>query len=451
MTYRTKLFHALAACGVALLTTVLPAAPVSARTAANTRPNVLILLMDDARTGMTWVMPKAMSWMGDGGTYFPKTVVTTPSCCPSRSTILSGRYAHNTRVTQQTGIGNLDHTRTLEHDLKLAGYQTAAVGKLFNDWNVSTRPPYFDHWALTNGGYDNARFVVDGKAVTVPYSTTFIAQQVNRYLDGFESHDGQPWLLYAGFTAPHSPFTPEQKYANVSYPWSGNPATAETDRSDKPAYVRRFNSTLAAGAATRQAMLRTMLSVDDAVDAIHRHLDALGEQNTLVFLLSDNGKFFGEHKLVEKFMPYLQAEQVPLYVRWPGHTTVAQDNRMAANLDITPTALAAAGVRPSYTYDGRDLLAPPSRTHLLFEYWRDPSNGAGIPSWASTYVADRYIYTEIYNDDGSVLDREYYNLANDPWQLTNLFHDGVPGNDPAIGPLSRALAAERVCAGSGCP
>jgi arylsulfatase A-like enzyme len=216
--------------------------------------------------------------------------------------------------------------------------------------------------------------------------------------------------------------------------------------------VRNFNFTVEKGAAVRQAMLRTMLSVDDAVDAIHRHLVALGEdRNTLVFLLSDNGKFFGEHGLQEKFMPYLPAERVPFYMRWPGHFTARQDNRLAANLDVTPTALAAAGLTPSYQYDGRNLLATGTRDRLLFEYWRDPSNWAGIPGWASSYVAGRYMYTEIYNDDGTVLDREYYNLAADPWQLTNLFHDGDPANDPPIAPLSAALTAQRACAGRTCP
>ncbi|WP_165449340.1 sulfatase-like hydrolase/transferase [Krasilnikovia cinnamomea] len=439
---------AAAAC-VAALTGPPPAGAITAQ-APNTRPNILILLMDDTRTGMTWVMPKATAWMADGGTYFPKAVVTTPSCCPSRSSILSGRYAHNTRVIQQSGIGNYDHNKTLQHDLKAAGYRTAAVGKLFNNWNIHLKPPHFDNYAL-GAGYNNAFFDVDGKGVTAPYGTTFIGQQVNRYLDAYERTDSKPWFIFAGFTAPHAPFTPEPKYANLSYPWSGNPAVAETDRSDKPAYVRNFNQTLAQGAATRQAMLRTLRSVDDAVDVIHQRLDALGESNTLVFLLSDNGKFFSEHKLLEKFMPYLQAAQVPFYMRWPGHLPNAQDNRLAANIDLTPTALAAAGLTPSYRYDGRNLLAPGGRDRLLFEYWRDPDNGAGIPTWAATYVAGRYQYTETYGTGGAVVFREYYNLATDPWQLTNVFNDGKPGNEPAIAPLSTALKAQRTCVGSACP
>ncbi|GAB3830721.1 alkaline phosphatase family protein [Dactylosporangium cerinum] len=439
----------------ALLATIVMAATLVApaqAVAAPARPNVLLLLMDDARTGQTFVMPRALAWLRDHGTSFPNAMVSTPSCCPSRATILSGRYAHNHHVTQQSAVGRFDHTRSLQHELYTAGYRTAAVGKLFNTWDLTRRPPYFDQWALTGGGYVDADFVVDGVATKAPYSTTFIGSQVNRYLDRFERDDARPWFIYAGFTAPHAPQVPEPRYANVSYPWAGNPATRETDRSDKPAYVRHFNRTQEQGAEERQGQLRTLRSVDDEVESIRRQLEARGElENTLVILMSDNGKFWGEHGLQEKFMPYLQAERVPLLMSWPGRLDRGDDPRLAANLDITPTVLAAAGLTPSYQVDGRNLLVPGDRSALLTEYWRDPANGAGIPPWASTYVPERYRYTELYDDTGAVIDREYYDLARDPWQLTNLLRDGVPGNDPALGPLSAALARQRTCAGPACP
>lgn len=423
-----------------------------AQAAAPKRPNVLLLLMDDARTGQTSAMPRSLAWLGEHGRTYPNAMVSTPSCCPSRASILSGRYAHNHRVTQQAAINRFDHNRSMEHELHTAGYRTAAVGKLFNTWDIKQRPPFFDEWALTGGGYTGADFVVDGTPAKADYSTTFIGGQINRYLDRYEHNDNQPWFIYAGFTAPHAPQVPEPKYANLSFPWDGNPATRETDRSDKPAYVRHFNHSQAQGAAERQEQLRTLRSVDDAVESVHRQLIARGElDNTLVILMSDNGKFWGEHGLQEKFMPYLQAERVPLMISWPGKLDGGSDARLAANIDITPTVLAAAGLTPSYQVDGRNLLQPDDRTALLTEYWRDPANGAGIPPWASTYVPERYRYTEIYDDTGAVTDREYYDLARDPWQLTNLLRDGTAGNDPPIAPLAATLARQRTCAGHNCP
>jgi arylsulfatase A-like enzyme len=417
------------------------------------RPNVLILLLDDARAGTTSVMPRTEAWLRGRGASFPNAIVTTPSCCPSRATILSGRYAHNHRVTRQAGIGNLDHSRTLQHELHAAGYRTATVGKLFNAWDIARRPPYVQDSALTGGGYVDAEFVVDGRRTRVPYSTSFIAAQVNRYLDRYEADDARPWFVYAGFPAPHAPFTPEPRYAGVRYPWDGNPATRETDRSDKPRYVRNFNVSRADGARVRQAQMRTLRSVDDAVETIRRRLVARGElTDTLVVFLSDNGRLWGEHGLPEKFMPYLPAERVPLMLSWPGRIRAGVDPRLATTLDVAPTVLAAAGLTPGYAMDGRSLLTPGGRRRVLAEYWRDPDNGAGIPTWASTYAPGRYRYTEIYAPDGSVADREYYDLARDPWQLANVLRDGVPGNEPALGPLAATLAADRRCAGADrCP
>lgn len=416
------------------------------------RPNLLVLLLDDARTGSTSVMPKAEAWLRRGGAYFPNTVATTPSCCPSRASIFSGRYVHNHGVTQQGAVGRYDHARTMQHDLEAAGYGTAAVGKLFNNWDRAKRPPGFDRWALTGGGYDNARFIVDGRHVTAPYSTTFIGEQVNRYVDGFEGDDARPWFIYAGFTAPHSPYTPEPKYANRAFPWQGNPATKETDRSDKPAWVRNYTVSEREGTATRVGQLRTLLSVDDAVEAVRRHLEARGElDNTLVVLTSDNGKAWGEHGLPGKFTPYVESVGVPIYLWWPGHARAGEDKRLAALVDLAPTLLAAAGLTPSYQVDGRNLLGPHRRDRVLLEYWKDPANGS-FPTWASTYAAGKWQYTEYYDRTGAMYDREYYDLVADPWQLTNVLRDGKPANDPALGPLAQALANQRRCAGTAdCP
>jgi hypothetical protein len=55
------------------------------------RPNVLVVVTDDARAETLQVMPKTRRWLADGGVAFTKGFATTPSCCPSRASILSGR------------------------------------------------------------------------------------------------------------------------------------------------------------------------------------------------------------------------------------------------------------------------------------------------------------------------------------------------------------------------
>ncbi|MFI5838915.1 sulfatase-like hydrolase/transferase [Catenuloplanes sp. NPDC051500] len=436
----------------ALLTGLMlaPAAPAEAAPTPR-RPNVLLVVLDDAGIGQTDVMTRTRAWLGAGGRDYTHAVTTTPSCCPSRSSIFSGRYVHNTGVTQQSKIDVFDHDRTLQHELKRAGYATAAAGKLFNGWELAEKPPYVDHWALQHGGYVKAHFNVDGTDVYPPYSTTFTGAKVVDYIDRFEREDdGRPWFIYAGFVAPHSPYTAEAKYAKTPLTWHSNPATRERDRSDKPAYVRKFRVNGREGAQTSIAQMRTLLSVDDQMELIRRRLTANGEiDNTLVVFVSDNGKSLGEHGLPTKFVPYQGSIRVPLMLWWPGRVPAGRDDRLAPLIDLAPTVLELAGLTPGYQVDGRSLLTGARRDRVLLEYWHDAVNG-GYPTWASTYAPGDYQYIE--NQVGDSVYREFYDLRRDPWQLNNLFAVRGPAGVPRPGVLAAALARARTCAGAhDCP
>jgi hypothetical protein len=65
------------------------------------RPNVLVIVADDQRWDTLSVMPKTDRWIRDAGVTFPRAMVATPLCCPSRSSIFIGDYAHNTGVHDQ--------------------------------------------------------------------------------------------------------------------------------------------------------------------------------------------------------------------------------------------------------------------------------------------------------------------------------------------------------------
>ena len=423
-------------------------------------PNVLVIVTDDQRTGTMVAMPKTLQWLGNGGVTFDQAYVTTPSCCPSRASIFSGRYVHNHGVVRQRLGANLDHRSTLQRELKNNGYLTAMAGKFLNRWNVGTRPPFFDRYAVAGGGYLNQTWGIDGVVKKIPtYTTTFIGNKAVEYLSAFnQSNDAKPWFLYLATFAPHSPRVPEPKYADVTFaPWPGNPAVNE-DVSDKPGYIRWrqvvANSTIQ---RVRTEHLRTLLSVDDMVDRVLRTLQTQGElDNTLVIYLSDNGHVWGEHRMIDtKFVPYRPSVQVPFFARWPGHLAAGtHDSRFVANIDIKPTALAAAGITPdpAYPIDGRSFLGADGRPRALTEYFFDDANAPNIQTWASIRTPT-YQYIENYNQpslNGGTF-REYYDLTNDPWMLTNLYRDGNAANDPPIPPLSSQLAADRQCAGSTCP
>ena len=449
---------------LAALAVILAAlAPADAH-AAPRKPNILVIVTDDQPLGTLEVMPATRRLFVRNGRSYPNAFVTTPLCCPSRASILTGRYAHNHGVLTQEPQA-FDVRTTIPRHLKRAGYLNALAGKYLNRWGASPSyapisPPYFDRWASTRpsgNGYYGTVFNVNGKQETIGgYSTDFIRRQTIRFLRDFERRDSRPWFMYTAVVAPHSPYRAKPAYRYAPVPlWLGDPSVFEDDRSDKPSFVQAANKTFTQGETVRAAQLRTLMSVDDMVAAIFSELGRLGEnRDTLAFFVSDNGYLWAHHGVINKTVPYLPSVKVPLMVRWPGSVRRGSvDRRIAANVDIAPTIAAAAGV----TVDGPPMDGRPlfdrrwTRDHLLVEYFAGDT--ARTPTWASLTALD-YQFVEYYDEDGGVTFREYYDLVLDPWQLTNTLADGEPANDPdpaRVAALARQLAQERRCVGAACP
>ena len=420
------------------------------------RPNVLVIVTDDARAETLEAMPKTRRWIAEAGVTYTNGFATTPSCCPSRASIFSGRYVHNHGVLRQQLAGKLDQTTTMASELRDAGYATAMAGKFLNRWPLERPPPGFDRYALANGGYYDQTWAVDGTTRRVPtYSTTFIGDRALAFLDEREAEDARPWFLYLATFAPHDPRVPEPKYADASFPaLDGVGPSAAAPVAGKPAYLAtRTDGRLAEAAKVRTGQLRTLLSVDDLVDRVMGRLQATGElEDTLVFFLSDNGYAWGEHRHVGKFTPYTESIKVPFLVSWPGRLPAGTtDDRLVATIDIKPTVLAAAGVPPRAgdVVDGRSLLDGRRRDRLLAEYWRDQANAPGIRDWAALRTP-AWQYIEDYHQPGGGTFREFYDLRSDPGMDRNLLADDDPANDPPAS-VAAELAAARACAGAGCP
>jgi arylsulfatase A-like enzyme len=430
--------------------------PAASRSAgATSRPNVLVIVTDDQRGGFS-VMPEARKWLKRGGTNYTNAFVTTPLCCPSRTSIFTGRYTHNHHVYSNDGEGgNLIQQSTLQYYLQQAGYETAMYGKYLNGWDISRPPPYFNHYAMTvtSNVYDHGTWNVDGTVKTIPdYNTTYISNKAQHFLNHAGS-DHRPWFLYLATAAPHDPFVAQAKYENAPVSrWNGDPAVFETDKSDKPPYVQNKHAGLIYGQRVRRAQFRTLMSVDDMVSKLAATLRTLGEdRNTLVLFISDNALMWGEHGLTRKGYPYPENIKVPFMMRWPGHVAAgATDTRIAANIDIAPTVLDATGVtpNPAYPMDGTTLFGTSSRNRLLEEHFNDVNRVTPAGIWAST-LTNTYEYTEYYATDGTTVTfREYYDLSTDPWELNNLLGDADPANDPNVAALSQQLAHDRACEGT---
>ena len=431
---------------------------VAADAAAVARPNVLLVVLDDATVqGANAMLADTKARVvGSVGVAYQQSFVAIPSCCPERGTLLTGQLPHNHGVTMQSRGGTLDKTTTLPADLRRAGYRTYHVGKLLHE-DVSVNPPagVFHRWLLAPSlaEYQDPTLNLDGRVATFPgYSTRVLGAHGRTFLQSAETaDDAAPWYLSLNFKAPHLPSTPEPRYAALSVPRLTFPD--EADRSDKPPYIRNQDIDAAESAPLRRDMWRTLATVDDEVVATLDWLAAHGElANTLVVLTSDNGYHHGQNRRTSKFVPYTPSLRVPLWVRGPGVAPGGSNGtRMVSGVDVAATVYDAAGITPSRRVDGDSLLDPSTRTEVYAEYFNDPNSGRLIPPCATVRSA-RWQYIETYDIAGGALTfREWYDLGSDPHMLVNLLADGNPANDPDTTAVARRLAAYRTCAGSACP
>jgi arylsulfatase A-like enzyme len=305
-------------------------------------------------------------------------------------------------------------------------------------------------------GYRDPDANVDGNHEQLQgYSTDLLGDFARGFVTDFDQMDQRPWMLIVGPVAPHPPARPEPIYRDAPLPrWKPSPAVREGDLTDKPPHLRSFDFTIEEARRFRRRQLRTLLSVDDLVQELFTVLQEHGEiSQTLAIYTSDNGYLWGEHRLRGKEQPYGPSVGVPILIRWPDEIAPgARDSRIAANIDIFPTVLDAAGLdlTLSPALDGRSLFGN-DRSVILTEKL------AGKYRWAGL-LTKRYRYVEWYRRGASrPFFREYYSMRRDPWELRNLFGDGKKRNDPprisciadcnvcerAEGPSGRGLAPDR--------
>ena len=435
------------------------------------RPNIIFILSDDQRWDTTDdthalvpgedIMPGLRSELGGSGLEMVNAFMTTPLCCPSRSSILAGQYSHTTGVYTNTGenggADDFDDSVSIGTILQSAGYRTAFHGKYMNgypalwtppappyippgwdDWQAFRQVRYFDYIMIENGvqvsyGSDEA-----------DYSTDVLREKAKQFITDSVAL-GQPFFLHLSFKAPHGPFIPAPRHDGMFAalpPW--RPASHnEPDVSDKPTWVQNTPLLDAAEVTdldnTRIKQLEMLQAVDEAIGGsttygitgIMQHLRDLGiEDDTLVIYFADNGWHWGEHRYRAKNKPYEESIRAPMFVYYPKLAPLPRvDDRFALNIDFCPTfaelALRPTDPVPPITFDGVSLVrlfdstAPTWRTDFLTEGW--PASHV----WASVREHE-WKYTELPitpGDPFSDFEYELYDLVNDPLELNSLDDD----------------------------
>jgi N-acetylglucosamine-6-sulfatase len=420
-----------------------PSAPAaSSSPTARPKPNFVFILTDDLDEQPVALMPKLRSLLAEQGTVFSNAFATSPVCCPSRASMLTGQFAHNhgawRNVTCFATFRDAGHEQsTVASWLKGAGYRTGLVGKYLNkypfpDWTYV--PPGWDEWyanfddALSSDSYYDYGMNQNGTVVeygsrSTDYVTDVLAEKAVAFVRKASS-DARPFFLWFAPNAPHYPAEPAPRHEySRGERAPRTPSFNEEDMRDKPAWYQQFPLLTSADIADidwlYRRRLETMASVEDAIEAIVKALEETGKlSNTYIIFTSDNGFLLGQHRFPNgKAAPYEESIRLPLIVRGPGVPVRTLDHMVAA-IDLAPTFAALAQIEAPASVDGKSLgpllgASPPSfddwRKDLLAEW---ELIGEGLPSWAALRTR-----TWIYVDYPAVAGREYYDLVDDPYQI----------------------------------
>ena len=466
---------------------------------AKPRPNVVVIETDDQTLEEMRVMRNTLALIGQQGTTFDNNFVSLSLCCPSRSTFLTGQYAHNHGVLTNSmpngGFDKLDHSNTLAVWLQKAGYNTALVGKYLNGYKLADGiPPGWTEWhAGVNLGYFNWTMNEQGMLVHYgsrpqDYQTSVLSQKAVEVIDR-RVPESKPLFMWVTYHAPHGggPAEPDDPkgigtvntgpYRDhfASEPLPNMPSLNEADVSDKPAGIRnRPVLTAQKIAAIREAyqqQIESLLSVDDGVKAIVDALRAKGElDNTLLVFTDDNGFFHGQHRVPSgKVLLYEPSIRVPLLMRGPGVPKNRHLKQMTANIDLAPTIVDAANAKAGRVMDGKSLL--PLLAHTSTQWGRDLliERGPAGAKRAGTATGEigngddgnqgktaapgdqrftglrtpRFLYAEYGNGE-----KELYDLAQDPDELNNLASNA--GYAGIQSELAARLAKLKTCSGAPC-
>ncbi len=439
------------------------------------RPNIVFVLTDDLSWNLVKYMPEVQKLRTQGVT-FSNYVVTDTLCCPSRSSIFTGNFPHDTGVytnnspdggfTVFNARGNENHTYATA--LQADGYATAMMGKYLNGYVPTDNyvPPGWNEWDVGGKAYYEYKYDLDENhtvrhygSAPADYLTDVLSAKGNAFIER-NAAAGKPFVLEIGTYAPHKPYTPAPTDLN-KFPGLKAPRTKAFDRLpvNPPAWLAN-HTPLSQHLKTKldtvfRMRAQSVQAVDRMIGRLRATLEATGvADNTYFVFSSDNGFHLGEYRLGPgKQTAYDTDVRVPLVVvgpHVPGGVTL---NQVAQNIDLAPTFESLAGLKIKSNVDGHSLVPllsgkSPSdwRTASLIEHHGpdalpgDPDAQTprqGIPPTYNALWTPGYTYVE-YKDG----DIEYYDRLKDPYELNNIAGQLSTARKAA---LHQALVGLRTC------
>jgi N-acetylglucosamine-6-sulfatase len=404
------------------------------------------------------------------GETFSNYFVADSLCCPSRSTIFTGLFPHDTHVVtnvgstggytkfQQEGLDQKTFALALHDD----GYSTSMLGKYLNGYGdpkmtkaTAPVPPGWSDWHVSNStGYAEFNYYLNDNG-TYDYYTgqnKYGVDVINADAQSFiKQNASKPFMVEAATFAPHAPYTPAPRNAN-DFPGLTEPRdpSFNAQNINPPAWLGQRRELGTKQVTNIDNIFRKRAQAVESVDKLLADVESTLAaehltQSTYIVFSSDNGYHLGQHRLDRGKQTAFDTDiHVPLIVAGPGVPSNRVVSQVVQNVDLYPTFVQLAGRTPPASVEGRSLVpllhptggSPDWRTVALVEHHggnTDPSDPdfEGGGSDPTTYEAIRIsaqhlagfsgpvdgVYVE-YQDKQDEL--EYYDITHDPYELDNI-------------------------------
>ena len=333
--------------------------------AAAKAPNVVLVITDDQGYGDVAAHGNSMIKTPNLDRLHSQSVRLTnfhvdPTCSPTRSALMSGRYSTRTGVWHTIQGRSLmsPNEVTLAEVLAAGGYRTGMYGKWHLGDNFPCRPQdqgFQKTWHHGGGGitqtpdwwgndyFDDTYTDENGKAEQFTgYCTDVWFDKALEFIEQSKSGD-KPFFCYLATNAPHGPFNVAKEYSQP--------------------YVD-------AGVPERMALFYGMITnIDDNMGRLTARLDEWGiAEETILIFMTDNGTAagvarpprnqrdrtaqtpwagFNDEMRGQKGSEYDGGHRVPFFIRWPGGGLEGgrDVDQLAAHVDVMPTLLQLCGVK----------------------------------------------------------------------------------------------------------
>jgi N-acetylglucosamine-6-sulfatase len=386
--------------------------------AAAERPNIIFFLVDDMSADLLPYMDNTRA-LANNGTRFTNYIVSDSLCCPSRASMFTGEFPHNTGVRTNLNSDNGGYAAFRRHEgrtyataLHGANYRTGYLGKYINEYQVPGDgfhvPGGWDEWHVQGrdgyGNYDfrTATYIREQNVKRIEesgdnqYLTDVLGNRAVNFVErSRQLAPNRPFFLQvapfaphsrlgyeAGEREPHFPAAMRDRPASAGWPGAEFPhgdcggrdcgdidvanelPAFNENTQDKPSWVRR--EALADGAVKTlredfRNRIRMVQAVDDMVGRVVGALTPAERDDTFIVFSSDNGFHLGQHRLLRgKSTAYDHDVRVPLLVKRPGRAGNGDFVRdeVVQNVDLFATFLDMAGIGQAAqnSRDGRSLL-----------------------------------------------------------------------------------------------